>query len=164
MALKSLMKNPILMIGILLMSIFLMNTFMDNGLWNRDRLNPTSCRAVLVKLDRRIPGNWKTECDKNNLNLSIHHTVTEKEFKDMKSVRMIVYRELANSFVHLAKNSPSDNLERVDWVSIRYAHPKLEVGALTEGKFAVKFATIKNTELMKKHLQATVQVKELIKK
>lgn len=146
------------------MSIFLMNTFMDTGLWNRDRLNPTSCKAVLVKLDRRIPGGWTTSCDGNNLNLAIRHTSLKNEPKELDKVRQIVYRELANSFVLLAQNSPSDNLERTDWISIRYVHPVLEVGALTEGKYAVKFSTIKNKEMLKRHLQATVQVKELIKK
>lgn len=164
MFLKSLMKNPILMIGILMMSIFIMNTYMDGGLWDKDRLNPTSCRAVLVKLDKRVPTGWTTSCDGNNLNLAIAHISTEKEKKDLDTARKIVYRELANTFVYLAQNSPSDNLERVDWVSIRFVHPLLEVGALTEGKFAVKFATIKNKEMLKKHLQASVKVKELIKK
>lgn len=157
------MKNPILAIGILLMSIFLMNTFMEGGLWNRDRLNPTSCRAVLVKLDRRISGGWTTSCDGQNLNLAIAHVSTKKEPTDMPTVRKIVYRELANSLVFIAKNSPSDNLERTPWVSIRYVHPKLEVGARSEGKFVVKFATIKNKKMLMSHLQATVQVKELIK-
>ena len=145
------------------MSIFLMNTFMEKGLWNRDRLNPTSCKAVLVKLNRRIPGGWTTSCDGNSLNLAIRHVDLKDEPKELDMIRKIVYRELANSFVLLAVNSPSDNLERTDWVSIRYVHPKLEVGALTEGKYAVKFSTIKDKEMLKRHLQATVQVKELIK-
>jgi len=152
-----------LIIGILLMSIFLMNTFMDGGLWNKDRLNPTSCRAVLVKLNKHVPGGWTTSCDGNNLNLAIGYTPKEKEKTDLDTARKIVYRELANSFVYMAQNSPNDNLERTDWVSIRFVHPTLEVGALTEGKFAAKFATIKNKEMLMKHLQATVKVKELIK-
>lgn len=152
------------MVGILLMSIFLMNAFMDKGLWNRDKLNPTSCKAVLVKLDRRIPGNWTTSCDGNSLNLAIRHTSLKNEPKELDKVRQIVYRELANSLVLLATNSPTDNLERTDWISIRYVHPILEVGALSEGKYVVKFSTIKNKEMLKRHLQATVQVKELIKK
>lgn len=163
MLLKSLMNKPILAIGILLMTIFLMNTFTDGGLWNRDRLNPTSCKAVLVKLDRRVSGGWTTSCDGQNLNLAISHVVGEKEPTDIKTVRKIVYRELANSLVFIAKNSPSDNLERTPWVSIRYVHPKLEVGARSEGKFVVKFATIKNKQMLMNHLKATVQVKELIK-
>ena len=163
MFLKSLMNKPILAVGILLMSIFLMNTFTDGGLWNRDKLNPTSCKAVLVKLDRRVSGGWSTSCDGENLNLAIGHVVSEKEPTDLETIRKIVYRELANSLVFVAKNSPSDNLERVPWVSIRYVHPKLEVGALSEGIYVVKFATIKNKEMLMKHLQATVKVKELIK-
>ncbi len=164
MFLKSLMNKPILAIGILLMSIFLMNTFTDGGLWNRDRLKPTSCKAVLVKLDRRIPGGWTTSCDGENLNLAVSHMAAKKEPTDLETVRKIVYRELANSLVLVAKNSPSDNLERTPWVSIRYVHPLLEVGALSEGKFVVKFATIKNKQMLMNHLQATVKVKELIKK
>jgi hypothetical protein len=163
MFLKSLLKNPILMIGILLMSIFLMNTFKEGGLWNKDRLKPTSCRAVLVKLNKRIPPGWTTSCDGNSLNLAIAHIKMDKEPTELELVRKLVYRELANTLVLLSKNSPTDNLERTDWVSVRYVHPKLEVGALTEGKYAAKFATIKSTEMLKKHLQATVQVKELIK-
>lgn len=141
-----------------------MNTFTDGGLWNRDRLKPTSCKAVLVKLDRRIPGGWTTSCDGENLNLAVSHMAAKKEPTDLETVRKIVYRELANSLVLVAKNSPSDNLERTPWVSIRYVHPLLEVGALSEGKFVVKFATIKNKQMLMNHLQATVKVKELIKK
>lgn len=163
MFMKSLMNKPILIIGILLSSVFLMNRYSEHGVWNRDRLVPTSCRAVLVMLERRIPENWKTACEGNNLNVVVQHIVLKTEPTELPKLRRLLYRELANGLILLAQNSPSDNLERTDGVSFRYLHPKLEIGALTQGKFVVKFSTIKNKEMIKRHLQATVKVKELIK-
>jgi len=164
MLMKSLMKNPILIVGILLMSTFLMNHYTYVGLWNKDRLKPTSCKAVLVKLNRRVPSGWTTSCDKNNLYIAIAHQSAKNEPTDLKLIRSIVYRQLANSYSLVASYSPLDNLERTDWVSIRYVHPKIEVAGRSRGQFVAKFATIKNKEMLKKHLQATVEVKELIKK
>jgi hypothetical protein len=163
MIFQKMMKNPIFMIGVLLMSILIMNLYRQGKFNYKESLTPTSCRAVLVKLDRRIPVSWSTECDGNNLNVII-----QKEFKvrnegDLDDLRAVLYRELANDFVSLASNSPSDNLERTQYVSIKIVHPRMEIGALSEGRYVVKFATLTDQRLLMEHLEQTVQVQERVK-
>ena len=158
---KILMKNPLLMIGILMMIIFLYQ-LKSKGYFTRTKLIPSSCRAVLVKLDRRIPSGWDTKCEGNNLAVSIPFT-SEKKLQDKTKLRVLAYRELANHLVQIAKNSPSDNLERTDIVRVRLFSNNLEINAVTEGRFIVKLATIKTPKLLKEHLKNTVQVKETIK-
>jgi len=156
---KNLFKNPVLIIGILFLAIFLMGLSKKGYLRNaRKNLIPTSCRATLVKLNRRIPANWKTECEGNNLSINITYVETKK-FDDSK-LRQYLYREVANNLIHIAKNSPDDNLERVDIVRLKYQHPKLIVNAVTEGKYLVKLATLKNKKLIAEHFKTTVQIQE----
>ena len=162
---KVLKGNPILMVGILFMTIFLFQ-LADKGIFKarRDRLLPTSCRAALVKLNRRIPEHWKTLCEGNNMAVIIPMSLGKmKDVKDLKLVKAAMYRELANDLVVVAKNSPSDNLERVDIVRLKLSSPRLVISAVTEGKFIVKLATITNKRLLGQHLERTVQVKEFIK-
>ena len=163
MIFQKMMKNPIFMIGVLLMSILLMNLYRQGKLNYKESLNPTSCRAVLVKLDRRIPASWSTKCDGNNLNVVIQKELKVRNEGNLDALREVLYRELANDFVSLASNSPSDNLERTQYVSIKVVHPKMEIGALSEGRYVVKFATLRDQRLLMEHLQQTVQVQERVK-
>lgn len=159
MALKTLIKNPILGVGILLMSIFLMGLYKDGKIFKRENLIPTSCKALTVKLDRRIPANWSTGCEGNNLWVHINYPADKKEYKP-ENLRKLLYRELANYLILVAKNSPSDNLERTDYVRLRIIHPLLTINALTEGKYLIKMATLKDQKLIAEHLKVTVQVQE----
>lgn len=166
MPLKSLMKNPILAIGILFAIIFLFQAGEKYSWWpsRRQKLMPSSCKAVLVKLERRIPANWKSLCEGksfNNLAVIINYPV-EKESKELeeKELNRLIYRELANDMISIAKNSPSDNLERTDIVRIRFNHPQKTVNAITEGKFLVKLQTMTDKNLIAQHFQTTVQVQE----
>lgn len=151
------------MIGVLLMGLFIMDLFRQGKLSYRESLTPTSCRAVLVKLDRRIPASWNTECDGNNLNVVIQKNLKAKDEQDPDALRKILYRELANDLVALASNSPSDNLEKTQYISVKLIHPKIEIGALSEGRYVAKFATLRDQRLLMEHLQQTVQVQERIK-
>lgn len=166
------MNNPIFMIGVILMALFIMSQVREEGLGYRENLTPTSCKAVLVKLDRRIPETWKTECRGNNLNVRIKKTEqpgAEALGEDptaeqvLALTRELLYRQLANDLITIARNSPEDNLEQTDLISIKLLHPAMEIGALTEGRFIVKFATLTDLDLIREHLRETVQVQETIK-
>lgn len=161
MASKLLTKYPILMVGILLMALFLFQ-LRDKGLLEsrRESMTASSCRAVGVMLNKRIPSNWSSTCKGNNLAISINFAIDDKSYKDVENLKAIMYRDLANNLILIAKNSPSDSLERTDIVSVKMNHSKFEINAITEGKFLIKLSTIKSKELIKEHLKATVQVKE----
>ncbi len=161
MASKLLTKYPILMVGLLLMALFLFQ-LRDKGLLEsrRESMTASSCRAVRVMLNKRIPSNWNSTCEGNNLAVSINFAIDEKSYKDLGNLRAIMYRGLANNLILISKNSPSDSLERTDIVRVRMNHSELEINAVTEGRFLIKLATIKSKELIKEHLKATVQVKE----
>lgn len=155
------MKNPILMVGILMMSILLFQLSEKGFFGNKSKLIPSSCRAVRVKLDRRIPANWKTYCEGktvNNLVVEIKSTLEKN--KDLKLLKAALYRNLANDMVLIAKNSPSDNLERTDFVRLKVIHSAGEINAITQGRFLVKLATLKDLKLISEHIKTTVQVSE----
>lgn len=167
MLFSKLTQKPMLAIGILFMVIFLSTTggkilkrFMPSY---GDRLNPTSCRALLVKLNRRVPANWVAACNKNNLNVEVLYKFPKIEKETLENVRAISYRELANAYVFIAKNSPSDNLERTDIVSVRFDSEYLKINSISEGKFVVKLATLTRKELIQQHFHSTVQVQEVKK-
>ena len=144
-----------------MMAIFLFQ-LRDKGFLEarKDKMMPTSCRAVRVKLEKRIPSNWSTVCEKNNLSVGINFLMERSKLKEPKLLRPLMYRELANDLILIAKNSPGDSLERTDIVRVEIAHKDLIINAVTEGRFIIKLSTIESPELIKEHLKATVQVKE----
>lgn len=161
MLLKSLMKNPILVVGILMMAVFLMTVGRKEGLFRREALMPTSCKAVRVKLDRRIPANWSSECDGNNLSITMNFAEPKDQPIPEKELRATLYRTLANNLKSIALNSPSDNLERTDIVSARLIHPRITINAVSEGKYIVKLATMNDPKMIAEHLKVTVQIQEV---
>ena len=153
------MKKPVLMIGILFMAIFLMDLDRRGLLSKRkELLKATSCRAVLVKLDRRIPKTWKTKCQDNNMEVDIPLSLPEKVPPD--KVKSFYYRELANYLVSIAIHSPSDNLEKTELIHVKVESDGLIIHAYTKGGDLVKLATMANTQFISKHLQRTVKIVE----
>lgn len=159
---NSLMKNPVLAIGIILMGLFIYQVANQEkwGLFKNQKLMSTSCRAVLIKIEKKIPENWNAFCEGNNLAVEINELAVAPEAKKLKS---IMYRQLANHMSYVARISYTDILEKVDFVRFKLMHPKMEINAVTEGKYIVKLATLELPEHIMTHLQSTVQVKETIK-
>jgi hypothetical protein len=159
---NNLMKKPVLAIGIILFSLFLMQVSKKEkwGIFHNDRLIPTSCRAALVRIEKKIPANWEVFCEGNNLAVEIDEIgVPEKA----TNLQPLMYRQLANHMSFIARVSQADILEKVFLVRFKLTHPKLEINAITEGKFIVKLVSLDNPEHIMTHLKSTVQVKETVK-
>lgn len=159
---KYLMQKPILAIGMILFGLFIYQVARDQkwGLFHNDRLIATSCKAVLVKLDKEIPGNWNTFCEGNNLAVEIKEVAIPENATNLRS---LMYRQLANHMSFVARSTHPDILEKVFFVRFKVMHPKMEINAVTEGKFIVKLKTLETPEHIMAHLQSTVQVKEDVK-
>lgn len=158
----NLMKKPVLAIGIILFGLFIMQVSKKEkwGIFHNDRLNPTSCKAALVRIAKKIPANWEVFCEGNNLAVEINEVgVPEKA----SNLQPLMYRQLANHMNFIARVSQADILEKVDFVRFKLTHPKLEINAVTEGKFIVKLVSLDNPEHIMTHLKSTVQVKEKVK-
>ena len=156
------MKKPVLIIGILFMVIFLMD-LNRRGLLSKRRelLQATSCRAALVKLDRRIPKTWKTDCKGNNMEVETPLPLP-KNIPPNK-VKSFYYRELANYLVTIAIHSPDDNLEKTGWIHVKMEGDQLILNAYTKGEDLVKLATMTDNQFISKHLQRTVKITEKAK-
>ena len=85
------------------------------------------------------------------------------QIDDVKSIRPLAYREMANHLTFIAKNSAADSLERVLIVRVRLESKNFVFNGVTNGKDIVKLATMKKPAFIAKHLQSTVQVKEQAK-
>jgi hypothetical protein len=159
---NSLMKKPVLMIGIIMFLLFLYQVGSKEkwGIFANPKLIPTSCRAVIVRLEKRIPDNWKIYCEGNNLAVEIKELAIPE---DVENIKPLLYRQLANHMAFLARNSTVDILEKVFFVRFHLEHSKLVIDAVTEGKFIVKLSTLESSEHIMTHLKSTVQVKETIK-
>ncbi|HXH32317.1 MAG TPA: hypothetical protein VNJ01_16070 [Bacteriovoracaceae bacterium] len=156
------MKKPILAIGIILFGLFLyqLNSKEKWGLFHNEKLIPTSCRAALVRIEKKTPENWTLFCEGNNLAVEIHEVLTPP---DPDNIKPYMYRQLANHMSFIARASQVDILEKVFFVRFKLKHPKLELNAVTEGKFIVKLANLETPEHIMSHLKSTVQVKEEMK-
>ncbi|MCM2350121.1 MAG: hypothetical protein NDI69_08860 [Bacteriovoracaceae bacterium] len=159
---KYFMEKPVLAIGLLMFGLFIYQVASDQkwGIFHNDKLISTSCKAVLVRLEKKIPDNWKVFCEGNNLAVEINEVVVPADATNLKA---LMYRQLANHMSFVARSSYSDILEKVFFVRFKLTHPKMVINAVTEGKFIVKLSTLETPEHVMTHLQSTVQVKEDIK-
>jgi len=156
-----LMKKPILVMGIVMFSLFLYHVAKKDkwGIFQNDKLNTTSCRGVLIRLEKKIPENWKVFCEGNNLAVEIREIGIPEKANNLKQ---LMYRQLANHMAHVARSSMTDILEKVMFVRFHIVHPQMTLDAVTEGKFIVKLATLESPEHILTHLKSTVQVKETV--
>ncbi|HXH74942.1 MAG TPA: hypothetical protein VNJ08_08255 [Bacteriovoracaceae bacterium] len=159
---NSLIKNPILAIGILMFGLFIMQVVRKEkwGIFHNDKLISTSCRGALVRIEKKIPENWKVFCEGNNLAVEIRElAIPEKS----TNLNVLMYRQLANHMAFVARVSTPDILEKVFFVRFKLMHPSLEINAVTEGKFIVKLLNLESPEHIMTHLKSTVQVQETVK-
>lgn len=156
------MQKPVLAIGLIMFGLFIYQVARDQkwGIFHNEKLIATSCKAVLVRLEKKVPANWKVFCEGNNLAVDIEEIAIPPEATNLKT---LMYRQLANHMTFVARNSHADILEKVYFVRFKLEHPKMVINAVTEGKFIVKLATLETPEHIMTHLKTTVQVKEDVK-
>lgn len=154
------MQKPILAIGLLMFIVVWASSGGRNPFFEREAIKPTPCRAALIRLEKQVPSSWKLLCEGNNLAVEIVEASSEL---DVKKLKTLLYRQMANHLVLLAKSSQADILEKVFIVRLRLSHSKLEINAVSEGKYVAKLATLTSPEFIMEHLQQTVQVKETLK-
>ena len=152
-----LIENPILTIGVLMVLIFLYQYGAFES--RKEKLTPSSCRSAHVKLKRRVPKYWSLKCVGNGFN-DLKIMITPSQIPSAKHLKAFLYRHLANAFIHVARHSPSDNLERIDLIHIKIIHHSLEISGISRGNLVVKLATLSEKKLVLEHFKNTVQVQE----
>ena len=162
LTMRYLMQKPILAMGLIMFGLFLMQIYRGQkwGIFQNDKLIATSCRGVTIRLEKKIPANWRILCEGNNLAVEIEEIAIPEKATNLKT---LMYRQLANHMSFVVRMSHSDILEKVMFVRFRLTHPKMVINAVTEGKFIVKLATLESPEHIMTHLKSTVQVKEDLK-
>lgn len=154
------MQKPILGIGIILFGLFITQLSKQGRLDFLKNYQNTTCDAIVVKLEKAVPSNWNVFCEGNNLAAEINEVTIPAEAAYLQA---LMYRQLANHMSFIARSTYPDLMERVMFIRIKMSHPKMEINAVTEGKFLVKLATLETPEHIMAHLKSTVQVKETIK-
>ncbi len=159
---NSLMKKPVLTVGIILFGMFLYQVASKEqwGVFANQKLKSTTCRAVIIQLEKKVPANWNLFCEGNNLAVEIVEVAIPPKAANLDA---LMYRQLANHMSFIARVSHQDMLEKVDFVRFRLSHDQVEINAVTEGKFIVKLATLETPEHIMTHLKSTVQVKQTVK-
>lgn len=159
---NSLMKNPVLTTGIILFGMFLYQVASKEkwGIFANRKLESTSCKAVVIQAEKRVPANWNLFCEGNNLAVEINEIAVPPKATHLES---LMYRQLANHMSFIARVSHPDMLEKVDFIRFKLMHEKMDINAVTEGKFIVKLATLETPEHIMTHLKSTVQVKQTLK-
>lgn len=127
-----------------------------------ESIQATSCKSVLVMLNKRKPENWITKCEENNLAVEVKAKLNISDNDNLSTIRPLVYRELANHMAFIAKNSLNESLERVFIVRIKIVAKKLTVNAVTDGKDIAKLNSMSTQKFIAEHLKRTVQTQEVI--
>ena len=154
---KTLLKNPIFTLGLILMGLFLYQLSNDGklGLFDRQKLLPTSCSAVVANLNKRIPATWTPRCEGQVLIMQIEMDLPAD--LPTEELKRNMVREMANNLYHIARSSPAENLERTPFVVVKLTSQKMEVNARTAGAQLIRLATLSDQKLIAEHLKATVE-------
>lgn len=159
---EKMLRRPLLPMALIMTYILFHKMAMSGKLdkfLKRDGLKPVSCKSAMVMLSRRIPKSWDAKCEENNI--VIHSNLNPELIKSNDKLKVIMYRELANQLIFVARHSPSDNLEHVEIVKIELHSPELTLQVAMRGNQAVKLATIPTNELLALHLQKHARVVEI---
>ena len=157
-------KNPILSIGILFFIIFLFQLNKSGYFEKRRKVySAASCTAVVVKLKKVVDNNWSLECNGHFADRTdtLEVMIKLQSSPEMKlTQKAFAYREMANYLSFVAKNSPSDNLERLSWVKISILTFEGQADGVVSGISLSKMRTLKTQEGLMGHLQNSVSVKD----
>ncbi len=162
MFLKYFGKNPVLLMGIVMMGIFLIEAS-RRGVFqeHREKLMATSCRSNAVKLNRRIPKTWTSKCKNNNLRIEIPLEMpASAKNSSLSKLRIFLFRELANAYVLVARNSAQDNLENINFVGIVIENSRIRLTSITKGEQLAPLAYLKARDLISAHIAKTVKILE----
>ncbi len=159
---NSLTKNPVLTAGIIMFGLFMYQVAKNEkwGIFYNEKFSTTSCRGALIRIEKKIPANWRATCEGNNLAVEIKELAIPEKAPNL---RALMYRQLANHMSYVAKMSEPDILAKVLFVRFKIMHPEMEVNAVTEGQYIVKLVTLESPEHIMAHLKSTVHVKETAK-
>jgi hypothetical protein len=156
------LKYPMLVIGIILFSLFIMDENTSKW-WNSfsTRFIPSTCNAVKERIAPKAPNNWTIECP--GTELLILNVSQNKQSPSTAMLRKYLYRELANTYVNFAKFSNPETLSQLQNLKVNIDHPQMKIESISDGEAVVKFITMKDQNMIIRHLGATVKVKEIIK-
>lgn len=163
MAIKFMMKNPVLMIGILMMIIFILNTKRMGFFNDNDRFNPTSCKSAIVMLQRRAPDYYKVECQKNDMVVRVKRLDNGKMPEGEKGRKKLFYMELANHLTFIARNSYTDSLQNVDHISLIFDVGDYKINTFTKGIDISRLSSLTDVGMISLHLRNTVKIQEITK-
>ena len=157
-------KKPIFSIGILFFIIFLFQLNKSGYFEKRRKLfSAASCTALTVKLKRLAPKDWELECNghfaEKTDTLEVKIRLPEPN-QNKISARAYVYREMANHFMFISKNSPIDNLEKLSWVKLSLIYKENQADGIVKGLSLSKMRTLKSQESILGHFQGSVSVKD----
>lgn len=157
-----LLKKPILGLGILMCVVVLLNAKNRDpwGILSNDRLKPTPCKAVLVRLEKKVPENWRVSCEENDLSVEV---VAMTKFPPKKFDKALLYRELANNLFLLANTSTQDILAKIRWVKMTQYQESLDIFAIGSGEHISKLASLNSKKFIMDHLKSTIRIKESLK-
>lgn len=175
MLLKGIMKNPVLIMGIVLFGLFLSQaTTKDWWTKQKRRFTPSTCDVIKDKVLKKSPDNWEIECPTTQL--LILNIAFGKKAKDFKQQRIMMYRQLANNYTKFAQLANTrlyyvedgkrkhydeiESLERLQVIRINMRNELLEITSQSDGEAVSKFINIKRPEQIAQHLKLTVRVSE----
>jgi hypothetical protein len=172
---RNTMKYPVLVMGLIMFGIFLSQESTQKW-WTKQmsRYKPSTCLAVKDRVAKKAPSSWSMECENTSfLRLTIDFN---KELKNPKDIRIVMYRELANIYAQFANNANiplkyvEDNkvkvyneietLEHLQVIQIIMKSKKLEIISQSEGQAVAKFIGLKRKSDIAEHLKLTVKVSE----
>lgn len=157
-------KYSMLVLGILMMGIFIYSSEGKRFIAKyRSNYIPSDCRALVDRTQKAVEeryDDWRFECVEEVLTIEIPFTKPEK--LEPKNLRPLMYRELANKLVLIAKFSNDETLERIDKVKVKFIADDLTIVAHTQGEELAKFQTLREEKNIIRHLQKTVKVKEFV--
>lgn len=157
---KNALKYPMLVVGIVLFIIFL-NSPTTKDYWNKhtQRFIPNACTAIESRIAKKIPSNWSIDCP-GTVRLILNVNFNKKP-KKKASLRSLLYRELANSYVLLGKVSNPETMANIKVIEINIIHKDVKIISKSDGQAVVELREKRTQRDIANHLKLTVRTKEI---
>lgn len=159
MLMKSLLKYPVLIIGVLLFALFIFDEHTKKW-WDlyTGRFKPNPCLDALTRAEKLGPKYWSLNCNEQVLEVESTFDIAEIKKEDQKRAS---YRKLANEISELAKVSNPETIELLKKVTYKLKLEDKAIVAITTGEAIAKLQMLKDAKAIAFHIHTSVNVKEI---
>lgn len=156
---KSLLKYPVLFLGLGMFLLFIFNE--KTAIWwdkYTNRFKPNVCKDAATRITELGPNDWDVSC--NQQDLIIKQKFYLENIKD-NDLRKASYRHLANNLKQLSKISNPDTISLIKVINFQLRLPQKSISSFISGTSLIQLSKLTDEKAIAFFIHTSVKVKEI---